>query len=342
MVTIKDVAKKAEVSSATVSRVLNGDRTLQVAEETRRRIFDAAEQLQYKKTKSRALKVSDDASTHRIGLVIWGSEQLESSDPYFIFIRQGVVKECAKQGIDVSRVIFLDELESNIPRLDLDGIIVIGKVHINLVQQMTQTDHIVSIDYALDDAHDSVVFDLGKATRQALNHLLSLGHQRIGYIGGISYVFMPEGRIHTVDAREKEFETIMREHGLYDPDYVFVDEWRTEQGYQLMKKALELKLRPTAFLIGSDTMAIAALKAIHELGLRVPQDIAIASFDDIPLASYVTPPLTTVRVLTEEMGMTAVKLLVDRINGRDYPMHVSIPTELIVRDSSGDKIDFGK
>lgn len=340
MVTIKDIANKAQVSSATVSRVLNNDMTLQVAEETRQRIIEVAKQLDYKKTKSRANKNHEVEAEKKqiIGLVIWGSEQLESSDPYFMFIRQGIGKECAKQGITVDKVMFMDDFDMNIAE-ELDGLIVIGKVHIDLLRRSTQIPHIVSIDYVLDDEYDSVMFDLRKATRHAMDHLFQLGHERIGYIGGISYIRTLVGKVYNIDVRQKEYEAIMREKGWFEPAHLFVDDWRTEQGYLLMKQALELDDRPTAFLIGSDPMAIAALKALQESDIKVPDEIAIVSFDDIPLASFVSPPLTTVRVLTEDMGVTAVKLLVDRFNGRDVPLHVTIPTKLIIRESCGTKIE---
>ncbi|WP_052487771.1 LacI family DNA-binding transcriptional regulator [Gordoniibacillus kamchatkensis] len=236
MATIKDIASKAQVSSATVSRVLNHDMTLQVAEETRLRIFEVAKELGYKKTKTRESKPSaaEGEDKQKIGLVIWGTEQLEASDPYFMFIRQGIVKECAKQGLAVGKIIFMDDYDANIPDQELDGLIVIGKVHIDLVRKTTGIQHIVSIDYVLDDEHDSVMFDLQKATRQAMDHLFQLGHQKIGYIGGISYIRTPEGKVHNMDTRQKEYETIMKEKGWFNPSYMFVDQWRTEQGYRLM------------------------------------------------------------------------------------------------------------
>lgn len=337
MATIKDIANEANVSSSTVSRVLSNDITLQVADETRQRILTVAKQLNYKKSKSRLSKLREETADakKKIGLLIWGSEQLESSDPYFMLIRQGIGKECEKQDLTVAKVIFMDDFNMNISDEEFDGLIVIGKVHIDLLRRYTNIQHIVSIDYEMDEEYDSVMFDLGKATRQAMNHLFQLGHQRIGYIGGISYIRSLEGKVHNIDVRQKEYEAIMREKEWFIPSHVFVDDWRTENGYHLMKQALEVEQRPTAFLIGSDPMAIAALKALYESGIRVPEEIAIVSFDDIPLSSFVEPSLTTVRVLSEDMGITSVKLLVDRFSGRNFPLHVTLPTSLIVRDSSG-------
>lgn len=338
MVTIKDIAEKAGVSSATVSRVLNNDYTLQVAEETRQRIVEVAKELDYKKGGSRSAgkRAAAVVEQANVGLVIWCSEQLEFSDPYFLSIRQGIEQECAKHDIGVTKVFrFMEEFDHAIDSYQLDGLFVIGKVHRDLLNKLTRMNTIVSIDYMLDDSYDSVMFDLRKSTREAMEHLFQLGHRKIGYIGGISYIRKAEGKVLNIDERQLEFEAIMKEKELFDPRLTFVGDWQAEAGYQLMRQALELKDRPTAFLIGSDPMAIAALKAVSESELKVPGDIAIVSFDDIQLASFVTPPLTTVKVFTEEMGATAVKLMVDRFKGREVPLHVTIPTKLIVRKSCG-------
>jgi len=333
--TIKDIAEKAGVSSATVSRVLNNDYSLQVTEDTRLRIVEVAKELGYHKRSGRSNnKLETAAPVWNAGLVIWCTEEQEYSDPYFLSIRQGIERECAKHGINVTKKYRLMETVDMNDSNQLDGLFVIGKVHMELLQTLTRVKTIVSIDYTLDESHDSVMFDLRKATRQAMAHLLQLGHRRIGYIGGISYVRKAEGKVYNIDERQLEFEAIMKEKEL-DSSLIFTGDWRTEAGYQLMQQALKLEDRPTAFLIGSDPMAIAALKAISESGLQVPSDIAIVSFDDIPIASFVTPTLTTIKVFSEEMGTTAVKLMVDRFKGREVPLHVTIPTKLIVRKSCG-------
>ncbi|MFD0620705.1 LacI family DNA-binding transcriptional regulator [Paenibacillus sp. GCM10027629] len=336
MATIKDIAEKAGFSSATVSRVLNQDYSLQVSEDTRQRIFDAANMLGYKKGGSRAKKKHGEAAVESLnmGLVIWCSEQLEFSDPYYLAIRQGIERECANQGMNVTKVFRLMDSHQEIDSHQLDGLFVIGKVDLDLVQKSPEAKSVVYIDYKLEDC-DSVMFDLRKAARQAMEHLFQLGHRRIGYIGGVSYIWRAEGRVHNVDQRQLEHEAMMKERGLFDPNLVFVGDWRTEEGYRLMQQMLQLKERPTALLIGSDPMAIAAIKAANEAELRIPEDIAMVSIDDIQMASFVTPPLTTVKVYAEEMGVTAVKMMADRLKGREVSLHVTVPTKLIIRKSCG-------
>jgi len=335
--TIKDIADRAGVSSATVSRVLNQDYSLQVSEETRQRIMDAAKALDYKKGGNRARKKNGDAAEAlHMGLVIWCSELLEFSDPYYLSIRQGIERECTKYGMHVTKVFRLMDDNQEVDAEQLDGLFVIGKVDLEIIQkQNAKPKPIVFIDYKLDDSCDSVMFDLRRATRQAMEHLFELGHRKIGYIGGVSYIRTAEGRVHYVDQRQLEFEVMMKEQGLFDANLLFVGDWRTEEGYRLMQQVLELKERPTALLIGSDPMAIAAIKAASEADLRIPEDLAIVSFDDIHMASFVTPPLTTIKVYSEEMGVTAVKLMVDKLKGREVSLHVTIPTKLVVRKSCG-------
>ncbi|MFD0697458.1 LacI family DNA-binding transcriptional regulator [Paenibacillus sp. GCM10027628] len=334
--TIKDIAKIAQVSSATVSRVLNNDTTFSVPEETRQRIVEIAKRLQYRRIERKLKNDSNQMEELKFGLLIWCSEQMEYSDPYYLSIRQGIENECVKQGITINKVFrFADDSNINIEAHQLDGLFVIGNVHIDLISNSTSTSNIVSIDSVLSDSIDSVMFDLRKATRQAVNHLLQLGHRKIGYMGGISYIRTSEGKAYNTDTRQMEFEIILNELGLFNPNYVFIGDWRAEVGYQLMQQALEAGDMPTAFLIGSDPMAIAALKAISESNYSVPEDIAIVSIDDIQLASFVTPSLTSIKVHMEEMGVTAVKLMVDRVKGRELPLHVTIPTRLMIRKSCG-------
>ena len=120
-----------------------------------------------------------------------------------------------------------------------------------------------------------------------------------------------------------------------EPEHVLVGEYSMHEGFRLMKEAIKGGSLPDAFFIASDSMAIGALKALQEAGLQVPRDTAIVSFNGIDEAEYASTPLSTVKVYTEEMGRTGVKLLLDRLNGRTVPLAVTLPTSLIVRQSCG-------
>jgi LacI family transcriptional regulator len=106
------------------------------------------------------------------------------------------------------------------------------------------------------------------------------------------------------------------------------------QGYELMKDAIKKGNLPEAFFIASDSMSIGAMKALQEANLRVPNDVAIASFNDVQMAKFASTPLTSVKVYTEQMGRIGVQLLLDRIAGRELPLKVTVPTKLFIRDSS--------
>ncbi|WP_341480040.1 LacI family DNA-binding transcriptional regulator [Paenibacillus dendrobii] len=333
--TIKDIAELAEVSSATVSRVLNNDLSFNVPEETKNKVIEVAKRLNYKKKAERKRK-TDEATEYKLGLLIWCSEQLEYSDPYYLSIRVGVERECLRRGIDIHRVFrWVEGTSQDMNLSDLHGLISIGKVNPSFILNSKDTNlQVVTVDCISSERCDAVVFDLEKAATQALDYLFELGHQRIGYIGGTTYVFSKDTKEQYVDERQRAFCRLMAEKGLLRERDLHIGGWGTESGYRLMKRAIEQGDIPSAFLIACDPMAIGALRAIDESGLQVPEEISIVSIDDIELSQYVNPPLTTVRVFSEEMGKTAVKLMLDRLkSGREASLQVTIPTELVVRKS---------
>jgi LacI family transcriptional regulator len=332
MATLKDIAERAGVSVATVSRVLNYDSTLSVSDETRKRIFEIAQELNYKKLKERHLTPSKERL--RIGLVYWYSEKQELDDPYYMAIRLGVEKECFHRQIELVKLFKQNGTYESEWLTQLDGIIAVGKFGPKDISVFTAcTENIVFVDCSPDEHRfDSVVVDFRKATMEVLDHLIALGHTDIGYIGGREYV---DGEQLLKEERETTFYEYLYLKNLYHPEYMFIGHFTAEDGYKLMKRALNAKKRPTAFFIASDSMAIGALRALHEAEIQVPDEIAIVGFNDIPTAKFVQPPLTTVKVYTEFMGETAVELLVERLTAnRNICKKIIIPTELVIRESS--------
>jgi LacI family transcriptional regulator len=334
MATILDIAKLANVSSVTVSRVLNRDSALSVSDETRQRILSIAEELNYRTPRNRKAAESKaaenkDVSNIKIGTVMFLTEDQEETDHYFHAIRKGIEKECRDAGIK-SADIFRKSLlrDPGMDFGDVDGLIFIDRPFDFNVQHVKQFNHVVFIDSSPDvESFDSVVIDFERVTMQVLDHLFALGHTRIGYIGG--------SRTYGKDQREYYFEQIMKEKGLFNPDYMFIGSWGTQEGSRLMKDAISRGNFPTAFFIGSDPMVIGAIHALKEAGLRVPEDVAIVGFDDIEISQFMSPPLTTIRIQAEMMGRMAVKLLLDQIKGRDIPVQVTVSAKLIVRSSCG-------
>ncbi|ARP43185.1 LacI family transcriptional regulator [Geobacillus sp. 47C-IIb] len=331
MATLKEIAEKVGVSVATVSRVLNYDTTLSVSDETRKRIFEVAQELNYKTLRERSQQARE---SFRLGLIHWYSERQEIDDPYYMAIRLGVEKECFERGIQLVKL-FKQNGAYPIERMkELDGIIAVGKFGPKEVSDFARgAKQIVFVDCSPDERQfDSVVIDLRQATITVLDYLLQLGHTKIGYIGGREYV---DGETPIRDERETAFYEYLYVKEMYDSRDVWIGAFTAEDGYRLMKEAIAKGDLPTAFFIASDSMAIGALRALHEAGIAVPQDVAIVGFNDLPTAAFLHPPLSTVKVYTEFMGETAVELLIERLTTkRTICKKVIVPTELVVRASS--------
>lgn len=340
MATIKDIAQEAGVSAATVSRVLNNDVTLAVSEETRLRIFSIAEQLQYKPSKLRRMKKDEQLSRQQIGLLMWSTLEDEHEDPYFSSIRKGIETRCEELGISIIKVLRGNSKAEMQPVHDLDGVIVVGSIDDQDVTQLYNNgNRLVFVNHSGElDEYDTVKLHFEQATKAVITHLRELGHEKIGYIGGSDYVHRLIRQYEAAESAEPRrifFEKIMRELGLYDESFVMKSYWSSNSGYEAMNQLLRQSTRPTACFIASDPMAVGALRALHEHGLRVPEDMAVVGFDDIEISAYLNPPLTTVRAHTEHMGRAAVQLLLERIEGREAAVHMTINTTLIVRESCG-------
>lgn len=331
MATIKDIAKEAKVSVATVSRVLNYDHTLSVTEEKRKLIFEIAENLNYTLKKKNQKK---NYSSIKIGLIHWYSEEEELGDSYYLAIRLGIEKECIEKKIEIKKIFkqngkFISDFKEK-----LDGIIAVGKFSKEDIEIFSKySSNIVFVDSSPDEqSFDSVVIDFKKAVTEVFDYLFSLGHIEIGYIGGREYIGSKKELVK--DYREETYYEYMKEKKIYQPNYVSTGKFVVSDGYKLMKKMLENEERPTAFFIASDAMAIGSIRAIRELGLNVPKDISIVGFNDIATAKYIYPPLTTVRVYTEFMGETAVNLLLEKLDtNREISKKVILPCRLIKRKS---------
>ncbi|WP_374713054.1 LacI family DNA-binding transcriptional regulator [Symbiobacterium terraclitae] len=330
MATIKDIAERVGVSISTVSRVLNFDETLNVPDSTKRKILEAADELNYKTSRKRKNKAQDLTT---IGIIHWYSEEEELQDPYYLSIRIGIERRCTEEHINFIRINKGNDYGS---LRGIEGIIAIGKFGEKERERLDKiTDKIVFVDSSPDEnLYDSVVVDLQRGTKAVLDFLTSLGHRRIAYIGGEE--FINNGRDRVVDYRELTYREYMTRLGLFSEEYLVQGRFTYSEGYRMMKQVLSCPERPTAVFAASDSIAVGALKAAYEMGVRIPQDVSIVGFNDISTAQYMTPALSTVRVYTEFLGETAVDLLMERIkSGREISKKVVLPTELIIRESCG-------
>lgn len=328
MATIKDIAQLAGVSIATVSRVLNYDTTLSVSDETKKRIFEAAEELSYKK------KAVRKQETGKIALLQWHSEKEELEDLYYMSIRLGVENRCRHHGVQVEK--YFQDNYGDLKDDEVQGLIAIGKFSGKQVKELLAiTKNLVFVDFSPDEERfDSIVIDFEKATEKVLQHFIEKGHERIGYIGGREGFKDRTSIIE--DQREKAFKRYLGEKGLLDEAFMYNGTFSVDDGHSLMKKAIQEhgENLPTAFFAGNDSLAVGALRALLEEGFSVPDRVNIIGVNDISISKYVFPSLSTVKVYTELMGETAVDALLERIDGRKTAKKILIATKLIIRNSS--------
>lgn len=340
MATLKDIAKEANVSPATVSRVLNNDATLSVSEGTRERIFQIAEMMHYKPSRVKRLKHESDLSSKQIGLLIWASAVDEKEDPYFAKIRISVEKRCDELGIPIGRVVRGNEVDPILCQ-QMDGLIVMGSIDTDDISKIFPNHKsIVLVNHIVEDlrGYDSVKISFKQAVKDVVEHFITLGYRDIGMIGGQDYLYklwIKHQDDVLIDKRQVYFEELMKEKGLYNEEFMFFGDWSTASGYAQMKELLGRPNRPRACFIASDPMAIGALAALKDQQVKVPEEMAIIGFDDIEVSAFMNPPLTSVRVFPEQIGRTAVQLLMERLEGRETAVHVAIETELVVRESCG-------
>ncbi len=325
MATIKEIAAKAGVSIATVSRVLNHDETLNAQEETKKRIFEIAEELEYEvrtqKKRKRKLK---------IGVFYSYSPEEELEDPYYLCIRLAIEKKLEEEGYSRHVIRQGDMTES---LAGIDGVICTGTFSRTMTEWIGRWKcPVVFIDANPDPRQfDAVVTDYELAVKELLDYLIECGHSRIGMIGCRE---MDEDGEEIFDPRERIFREYMEEKGIYHPEYTKYGAYYARYGYQFLKELYEEGNLPAALFVSNDSMAAGSYKAAYELGLAIPEDISIVGFNDIPTAKYMIPPLTTVRLSMEFMGEYAVELLEERIlHGRETCVKVTVPAELQVRDS---------
>ncbi|WP_122630762.1 LacI family DNA-binding transcriptional regulator [Lucifera butyrica] len=319
MATIKDIADKAGVSTATVSRVLNYDSTLSVSDETKKKVFETAEELSYEKRADRKVR------TAKIALINWRTEEEELNDLYYMSIRLGVEKRCDQLKMGIVR--YFKNGITELSKENIQGMIVIGiysKEEIAYFKDITS--NIVFVDSVVcdEDAFDYVGIDLAGATRKVIGYFLEKDVSRIGYIGEAS------------DIRETTFRSCLKEKGLLNEEYIYTGNLLVSDGYELMKRAVKEhgEQLPAAFFVANDSMAIGCLNALNEARIPVPEKVSIIGINDISISRYTYPALSTVKVYTELMGETAVDLLVERFRDRNIAKKVIIATKLKIRQSS--------
>ncbi|MDH7485874.1 MAG: LacI family DNA-binding transcriptional regulator [Anaerolineae bacterium] len=331
-VTIRDVAAAAGVSYQTVSRVIN--RRPDVAEETRRRVWQVIEELGYQPSAIARSLVSK--RTHTLGLIT-----ADFSDYFFTQVIVGAEAEARKQGY----FFMLCSTERNpddepeyfrlLTERQVDGIL--------FARPSTEEDsrHILSLlraevplvttAYWLPGEKLTVVdVDNVDGGRQATECLIELGHRQIGMITG------PAGW-KSVNDRSEGYRLALERAGIpFDASFIEYGDWSYQSGYEAMRRLLQKAPPITALFAQNDRMAIGAMRALSEAGRRIPDDMAVIGYDDIPAAAYCHPSLTTIRQPMQQVGEIATRLLIELINDpATERKEVLLKTELIRRETCG-------
>jgi len=327
MATIKDIASLAQVSPATVSRVLNYDSSLSVSDETKQRIFEAAEELNYTKHQKKALERAP-----KIALIQWYDQQEELEDLYYLSIRMGIERRAKSLGIKLVVRQLSDFL--NDP-LSVDGLIVLGKFskkEVSDIKKYPLPKLFVDFDSMRYQEH-SLVVDFEYGVFQALDYLLKQGHSSIGILSGKEMTKDQKEAIE--DARLKAYRLWLKENEKIVKGIEIFGDFTVEGGYLATKEWLDsTDSLPSALFVSSDAMAIGALRAMEEAGLQIPQDISLVGFNDISVAKYLSPALTTIHVPTEWIGEQSVEELVTLMTQeKTITKKITIAPKLMIRES---------
>ncbi|MCU0481220.1 MAG: LacI family transcriptional regulator [Anaerolineae bacterium] len=327
-ITIYDVAREAGVSDATVSRVFNNKEG--VKEATRAKVLNAAQKLGYVvNLQARSLA---GGKTNVIGLLIPGLD-----NGYVVEIVRGVDQELAR--VDYELMVYTTHRKGNDEASYLQYVANGLTEGILLVVPLLSAEFLRALDeigypYVLIDAVDdtgrsfSVNVTNWEGAYKATEYLIQLGHRRIGFITGIL-------ELSSTKARYDGYLTALKDYDIpIDQALIAKGDFGKNSGYLATQHLLNLANRPTAIFSSNDVMALGAMDAIREVGLRIPEDISIIGFDDVPEAVSAYPKLTTVHQPLEEMGRVGVKLLMEQFENPDTPSkHITLATRLIIRDS---------
>lgn len=337
-VTSKQVAERAGVSQTTVSFVLNQTEAANISAETRQRVLNAVRELNY--VPDVAARALARGRSSNIALVLSKPHRQVFLDEYLPSILTGLNEVTHQNGFRI-----LVEMVNNPGETDAYQRLIQGKEVAGMIvnpNAMTPRDieqivaatkanmPIVALNYTHPDVY-SVTVDKLNGTRSIIEHLIRLGHRRIACITYAPAEHLPpRGRLDV-------YRTTLEDAGItYDPALVRYGAYDPDTGYTALQSLLEKGASFTAVYAMNDMMAFGAMAALRDAGLRVPEDVAVVGFDDIRLAQFATPPLTTVHEPDIEHGRTAGQMLIDLINGKPpAEKHARLATRLVVRQSCG-------
>ncbi len=339
-VTLKNIAEYTNLSISTVSRVFNSEPY--VKEETRLAVLKAAKELNYKPNIPKSFRIDSGHFTRRIGVYFGGNLTRLSYDPFYLGILEAIADKCREQDYETVYISHNGnhnnaDTYSMIQSKTIDALIVMFCEN-ELIKLLKRLDMpLVSIqEYAYDNDLPSVIIDNFGGAREATEYLIKLGHKNIGFISGL------KGRLEEISFKERMagYRFALENNGIeFDSRYVKKHNMHLEPpgikaGYECMKKVFEENLNLSAVFTANDLLAFGAIQAIDEQNLKMPEDISIIGFDNLPSTNHVLPPLTTVDVPRKEMGKIAVEKVVEQLENNSFKHRVTrVSTGLIVRKS---------
>jgi LacI family transcriptional regulator len=327
MITIKDIARLAGVSKSTVSKALNN--RPDVGEGTKRKVLEIAKNVDF--TPHAFGKALKKKTSENIGVIFCRDLHSLSGNPFYSRVLEGIEAELAMNSYNLLLQIINETTPDKLPKMIrerlVDGLILVGTFHENHIQCILDSHlKVVLIDPNVQRSeYSQVLIDNEHGAFEATKYLIDRGHKRIGFISGdlsrVSFQQRYDGYVKALKSRNIEVdENLIRTGGL-------------ENGYEFVNYLLN-KNNLTAIFSANDINALLGYKAIHEMRLKIPDDISIIGFDDIDLSRLASPPLTTIRVHKEELGSVAVRTLLRVVrNNEEKPMTAVVPIQLMERES---------
>lgn len=328
MATIKDVAKAADVSIATVSRILNNDETLSVLPETKEKVLRIASELNYSSKPNYKKK----KNTLSVGVIQCYTFEQEIRDTYYLSVLQGVEKYLKKKKI-ISTKVRYDDLGIKESLENVDGIICVGKFereHLDYFNEIS--NNIILLDMDLSPITQTCVsLDFDDAMYKVVQYFHSKGHNKIGFIGRNEY---NEISLQAT-TRKKSF---IKYCEYFDIDYeIFPTEhdMTGDAGYSIMNHIISEGRVPSAIFCINDPIAMGAMQALLDAGIKVPEDVSIIGFNDVEACNFTRPTLSTIYAPSFEMGEIGASVLHHMITGDDihYPRRIQLPCQLKIRNS---------
>lgn len=325
MSNIREVAKAAGVSITSVSKILSNDLAFRATDDTRARVLEAARALNY--------RYAARKNQIHIGCIM--SLTYSYSDPYFNDILNGIQAYCSTHNATISLIVNYaqcQEMNAGLEKQlsELDGLIItdLPEEHLDLITRFHTK--IVFVDNFVND-FCNVGYNAVYANQLIMDHLLDCGYTRIAYIGGPS-----EHCDFQYTSRMMVFRETLLKHGIpYDSELIYDCNWNSELCARQVQELLSKHPDTQVIFAGSDSLAIVILAQLNKLGLKCPDDIGVVGCNDIELAQNFTPPLTTLKLPSVEMGEKAAEVLIQQIkNNTTLNLQILLPVELKVRKST--------